>query len=132
MDLIAFKRQLDAANEFEVSEDGISLRLCQPTEIQIRSAAARASVGFTDHGERVALLVSNMQPHLLRDALVGWSGVTQRHLLPGAPDEVLPFDKSLVDRVFSRWPGLYDKAYDEIQRRYDDHRTTMEAEEKNS
>lgn len=133
MDLAAFKRQLDADNEFEVSKGGITFRLCQPTEIQVRAAAARATLASnSDEGSRLAVMLSNMQPLLVRDALIGWSGVKQCHLKSGAPDEPLPFDKGFTDRVLSRWPALYDLAYETIQKRYDEHRKLLEEDEKNS
>lgn len=133
MDLDAFEKQLAAADEFEVTDNGITLRLRDPTEIQIRAAAAAATPGLVaEQATRLAVMVANMQPQIVRGALIGWSGVKASHLLSGGSDDPVPFDKRFVDRVLSRWTDLYDKAYQEIQARYDRRRAAIEEEEKNS
>ena len=132
MDTSEFKRQLDAARAFTVEHDsapGVVLRLRVPVERQLRAAAAQGAAGTG--AASISLLVAGMQPHLVRDCLVGWDGITRQHFDPAWPAEAVAFDADLIDHVMDRWPALYDHAFAELQRRYNARRELRDTEVKN-
>jgi len=94
----ALARAADAAREFEQVHDGIALRLRIPTRLAMRRLVAGA-------GSPAAA-----QEPVLQAAVVGWSHVPSREIVPGTEGD-LPFSPALVPHVLDRYPVLADNAF---------------------
>ena len=125
MDAADFKRKLDAARTFDVTEGGVTLRVRLPTETMMRACVASL------HGKSGGVPVAELQPLVMSRAVIGWSGVRPCDLKPGAPETPLEFDAVLLEDVFDRWPDLYDRAYTELMQRYGERLQRLESERKN-
>jgi len=126
-DVAELRRLAEAAREFEVQAQGVTLRLRLPTVLQLRrlvNANAPASVASRD-------ALSHVQEPLLRECLCGWRGVPADAVAPGAEGE-LPFDARLAEAVLDRYPQAADAAFRELIERYGERRERFEAAEKNS
>lgn len=116
--------QWNAAREFDVQAQGITLRLRIPTELQMRRIAAQVRAG-SERAFRVAL-----QEPLLGECVVGWNGVPAG-LLGGPGESLLPFSREAIEAVLDRYGKAADSAYTELLARYSDRREAFEAAEKN-
>jgi hypothetical protein len=101
MDLDNLRRRAVAARRFDVPIDGVVVTLEIPTRHASKLAYSRA--GMVE-GDNSATTMIRWTRAVLVMAVAGWSGVTERHVLPDGGDEPVPFSADAVDLVLDARP----------------------------
>jgi len=125
MDAAELKLRIEASREFTFEKDEIGLKLRIPTEMQMRQAMRQV------HSKGEPLDMGRLQPVVMNQAIVGWTGVRMCHLADDLPTDPMAFAPELVEYVFDKWPELYDDGFRELVKRYDERKSKKEAEIKN-
>lgn len=111
-------RAAEAAREFEVAAQGITLRLRLPTALAMRRLVGPDSETW------------QVQERVLAASTIGWRGVPAADVVPGQAGD-LPFDPRLVPAVLDRYAQAADTAWHELICRFAERRDAFEAAEKN-
>lgn len=107
MDASDLRRHALAARQFGVAVgDGVSVTLTDLTRLQMQLALLEAAGVGRALDSAAKLRFRRLE--LLR-AVSGWSGVRERHLVPGAAtDADVPFDAELVELLLDAQPAWED------------------------
>jgi hypothetical protein len=126
MDLSEFKDKLAKAREFEVKSGGATFRMRLPSEHAWR-------VAVEEH-RRETGRVKNEQASraLLQGAMLGWDGVTEKHLLLEGGDEPLPFSAEALLMVLDERQDIADELSVALMNRLKERSAQVEAARKNS
>jgi hypothetical protein len=126
MDLDYIRRRAEAARLFQRTVGGCSFELRRPTKLQTSVAFAEARAAST--GAPAAAHV-RFQRLVLLQALVGWSGVLVRHVLPGheGGDEPFAFEPGAVEVLLDAQPEWESGLLSELLAEADRHRQAEEA-----
>lgn len=127
MELDQIERIARASREFTDSHDGVTVTIRIPTRHETRAALAQSS-SATPEGRLV-----EAQRSLLLKAIVAWSGVLVRHLVPDVPEET-PVDHAplAVQILLDAQPDWADRWQDLLAGRMAERRQMEETAEKKS
>lgn len=127
MELSEIKRQAQAAREFTHTVDAATFTLRMPTRFEGQLAAREC-----ERGERHEVYALRVERRLLLSAVVGWSGVLVKDVLPGHPnDDALVFEPGAVEALADARPGVFAVLGKELFTRMAAASALQEAAEKN-
>lgn len=126
MEIEALKAQLEAARRCTETVAGVEFALLLPTEHSTRVAmeAARTVNGPLQQARAVR--------SLLDTAVVGWKGLTARHLLPEAAPEPIEFSPASRELLLDSRQDIADALGVYVMARQHDRAQARQAAEKNS
>lgn len=124
-DLADLRARALAAREFTHTVGECTFVLRVPTRTEMRQVAHQH--GLLQGGEDAMSLLL-LQGHLLRRAVVGWTGVRKRHLAPGAGDDPLPWSAAAVDLWVDANPDEADSLGGVLARRIQQRDERIEAD----
>lgn len=128
-DLDYLRRKALAARQFDVSpEPGVSFTLRVPTKHESMVAYMEAA------GGRKAANQVRWQRQLLLLAVVGWSGVVARHVLPGIEqggDDPLAFEPGAAELLLDAQDAWAEQLLAELVQRLDTRQAAEDTAAKN-
>ena len=101
MELDDIRRKAAAARQFTHEVGGASFTLRAPTKIE--SSVLYTRVAVVDGGSDRAAMI-RWQRAMLLQAIVGWSGVMLRHVLPDADGSVMAFEPGAAEVLLDAQP----------------------------
>lgn len=126
MDLDYIRRHAEAARLFQCSVGGCSFQLRLPTKLQTSVAYAEARAASPAGGMGAATV--RFQRLVLLQALVGWSGVLVRHVLPGHEGaEPFAFEPGAAEVLLDAQPAWESELLAELLAEVDRRRLAEEA-----
>lgn len=127
-DLDYIQRKAEAARRFEHVVDGRTFQLRRPTRLETSIALAQSAPG----GKRDSASGVRFNRAVVEVAVVGWSGVRTRDVLPGHPqDEPFEFEPGAAAVLFDAQPQWEDQLLDALLRQTAAASATQDAAEKN-
>jgi len=103
MDLDSLAARLAAARQMEAKVDGATFKLEVPSEHAWR-------VTYEEHRNTAGdLLYARASRAILDKALIGWDGVTAKHLLPDAPEEAIAFSPAARSMLLDARTDIADE-----------------------
>lgn len=117
------------AREFahQVGERTYTLRV--PTRTEVRECVHTHGLGR--HGAD-AMMLPLLRHYLLRQAVVGWTGVRERDLVPGGGSDPLPWSPRAASLLLDSLPDEADALGKLLMERADQRLESVEASAKNS
>lgn len=106
MDLADIKAQARKAREFTHPIGDKAFTILTPTKTELRACVFEHKL-FAD-GAGQALAGQLLMHHLLRSALIGWTGVRESDVLPGAGSAPLPWSADAADAYLDANPDDAD------------------------
>lgn len=130
MDLATLQARAQAAREFEHTIGDVTYRLRVPTRTEVLTAAQRSGAMRTQGDAAGYLLLQRATTEI---AVIGWTGLRVRHLLPQDPDGNTPlaWEEGAVPLVLDAQPDHADELGEVIGQRLKARTATIEADAKN-
>lgn len=126
MDANALQAASEAARRFSVRiGEEVEMHCLLPTRLEERFVARESMVGRELNALR-------MNHAFLTAGVIGWSGVRQCHLVPGAARDPLGFDAATLRLALAERTDWFDELAGEFARRLNERRERFEADEGNS
>ena len=127
-DLDYIRRKAEAARRFEHVVDGRTFQLRRPTRLETQIALAQSTPG----GRRDAASGVRFNRSVVELAIVGWSGVRTRDVLPQHPDDdPFEFEDGAAAVLLDAQPLWEDELLDALLRQTAAANGQQEAAEKN-
>lgn len=125
MDFQSLKAQIEQGRRFEVPADGATFILRLPSDHAWRVAVE----AHTDEKGRVQ--VGKAMAAILGEVLIGWRGVTARHILPDAPEEPVDFSAAARTELIEWRTDIAEELGAAVVARRTERRARMDAARKN-
>jgi hypothetical protein len=128
-DLDYIARKAKAAREFEHLVGAVTFRLRAPTKLESSIAYADA---LGDRRRRDAATSLRFHRALVVQAVVGWSGITVRHVLPEhASDDAFEFEAGAAEVLFDAQPEWEGELLQALMQRISERQAVEDTAAKN-
>lgn len=125
MEFSTLQAQIRASRQVSKEFDGATFTIELPSDY-----AQRVTLEANRNDAGQMQFTQATRAVLLR-AVVGWAGVTERHLLPEAPTESLPFSTAALAELIEERVDIADALMTEVGAKLAERRARREAARKN-